>query len=168
MSTSKQNSSDYKKVVEEIATEFFSAHPIESHANRERLKSSFDLLELESKITALAAGTTQDRFPQNQITNDQTTIDQTRRDESQAAPTWLAKISSWFRADSHQAYYQLCAVMTIAVMAVWLAPSTFYDGQNQPPQLTESVATNQSIDELELTFQELWLVENELLFSEEI
>ena len=162
MSTSKQNTSEYKKVVEEITTEFFPACPIESHANKEWLKSSFDLLELESKITALAAGISQDRIPQNKIIRDQTT-----RDGSQAASNWFAKVSSWFRAD-HQVYYSLCAVMMIAVMAAWLAPSTFFDGQNHPPQVPELTVVNKPADELELTFHELWLVENELLFSEEI
>ena len=172
MSTTEKNSSEFNKVVEEISNEFFKGRLNEnqlnqnqlnqSQANQEQLKSSIDLLELESKITSLAAETPQDLIPQNQFFRDQTS-----RDESDASANWFVKIRSWFGAD-HQVYYSLCAVMMIAVMAAWLAPSTFFDGQNQPPQISELSVVNQPADELELTFHELWLVENELLFSEEI
>ena len=99
MSTTEKNSSDFKKVVEEISTEFFKDRLNknqlnQNQVNQEQLKSSIDLLELESKITALAAGIPQDPITQNQII----------RDESLASSNWFVKISSWFRAD-HQVYY---------------------------------------------------------------
>jgi len=163
MSTIEKNSSNYKKVIEEISTEFFKDQFTEvqlnqnqlnqNRVNQNQLKSSFDLVALESKIMSLAAQTPQDQFI---------------KDQCQAAVSvWFTKITSWFRADL-KVYYTLCAVMMIAVMAAWLAPSTFYDGHNQSVQVAELSVVNQPVDDLELTFQELWLVENELLFSEEI